>query len=213
MDDHATPGPGRPRDPRIDDAVLRATCELLVEVGYTRLSYQLIAERAGVSRPTLYRRWPTKAHIVHDAVFPRRQDELVPGTGDFEHDLRRMINRTLASYARPEARVAVPGLLTDLDQPERRHSVIDDLQQSVRAHLAERVGEAVANGTLRPGVDSDLVLDTIVGALTQRVIAQQDPDPSFADRLADLLLDGLRSPVGKGPRPVAQAVRTGGRGQ
>jgi AcrR family transcriptional regulator len=188
----ASPGPGRPRDPRIDDAVLVATRELLVEVGYNRLSYELIAQRAGISRPALYRRWPTKAHIVHDAVFPRGVEDLA--TGDtFEDGLRTMIARTLASYARPEARVAVPGLLTDLDDPARRHSVIDRLQQPVRVHLAERVARGVAEGELQPGVDPNLLLDVFTGALLQRVVAQQDLDPAFADRLADLLLDGLRA--------------------
>jgi AcrR family transcriptional regulator len=184
------PGPGRPRDPRIDAAVLAATCQLLVEVGYNRLSYELIAQRAGISRPALYRRWPTKAHIVHDAVFPRGVEDLPVGA-TFEEDLRTMFARSLASYARPEARAAVPGLLTDLDDPARRHSVLDRLQQPVRAHLAERMARGVADGELRPGVDPNLVLDVFIGALLQRVIAYQDLDPVFADRLADLLLEGL----------------------
>jgi AcrR family transcriptional regulator len=192
MDVTSTRRPGRPRDPRIDEAVLDAARELLVEFGYTRLSYELIAQRAGVSRPALYRRWPTKAHIVHDAVFPRPTEDLVPTGGSFEDDLRRMIARTLASYARPEARIAVPGLLTDLDDAARRHDVIDRLQQPVRTELAARIAVAVADGEVREGTDADLLLDTMVGALIQRVVAQQDPDPAFGEQLADLLLDGLR---------------------
>jgi AcrR family transcriptional regulator len=181
----------RPRDNRIDDAVRAATCELLVEVGYTRLSYELIAQRAGASRPALYRRWPTKAHIVHDAVFPRGAEQLAM-TASFEDDLRAMLARTLATYARPEARIAVPGLLTDLDSAERRRSVIDGLQEPVRAHLAARIAKAVVDGEVRADVDADDLLDVAVGALIQRVIARQDTDPAFADRLANLLLDGLR---------------------
>lgn len=192
MDVTSTRRPGRPRDPRIDGAVLDAARELLVEVGYTRLSYELIAQRAGVSRPALYRRWPTKAHIVHDAVFPHPTQDLVPTGGSFEDDLRQMIARTLASYARPEARIAVPGLLTDLDDAARRHDVIDRLQQPVRAELAARIAVAVADGEVRDGIDADVLLDTMVGALIQRVVAQQDPNPSFGEQLADLLLDGLR---------------------
>jgi hypothetical protein len=103
-----------------------------------------------------------------------------------------MIARTLASYARPEARIAVPGLLSDLDDPARRHDVIDRLQQPVRTELAARIAVAVADCEVREGIDANLLLDTMVGALIQRVVAQQDPDPSFGERLADLLLDGLR---------------------
>ena len=61
---------GRPRDPRIDGAVLRATVELLSETGYPGLLVSAIAERAGTSKPAIYRRWPSKAHLVHEAVFP-----------------------------------------------------------------------------------------------------------------------------------------------
>src|SRR5438552_16672378 len=60
---------GRPRDRAIDDAALRAARELLVEVGWDRLSMVAIAERAGVGRPALYRRWPSKTHLVFEAVF------------------------------------------------------------------------------------------------------------------------------------------------
>jgi AcrR family transcriptional regulator len=183
---------GRPRDARIDEAVLAATRDLLVDVGYTRLSYELIARRAGVTRPAIYRRWPSKAHVVHDAVFPTEEAELVPDTDDFEDDLRRMIARTLASYARPEARVAVPGLLTDLDDVDRRRDVVDGLQNRVREQLAARVGRAVAEHQVQAGTDADLLLDVIVGALIHRVVARQSLDAAFADELADLLLDGLR---------------------
>lgn len=185
---------GRPRDQRIDAAIVAATRELLVEVGYPRLSYEAIAQRAGASRPALYRRWPTKAHLVHDAVFPERSEPLVPPGGSFEHDLRTVIHQTLRSYARPEAQVALPGLLADLGEPEHRHSVLDRLQQLTRAQWAERVARAVDEGEVRADVDPDALLDTAVGAVFQRVVAQGDRDPAFADQLADLLLAGLRPP-------------------
>src|SRR5438309_1240912 len=172
-----TTSAGRPRDARIDEAVLAATRQLLVEVGYRRLSYELIALRAGVTRPAIYRRWPSKAHVVHDAVFPGDDGDLVPRTASFERDLRRLIARTLASYARPEARVAVPGLLADLDDPERRREVVDGLQNRVRVQLAERVARAVADGEIQADTDADLLLDTIVGALIHRVVARQSLDP------------------------------------
>ena len=52
----------------IDEAVLRATIEVLESVDYLRLAIAKIAERAGTTKPAIYRRWPTKAHLVHEAV-------------------------------------------------------------------------------------------------------------------------------------------------
>jgi AcrR family transcriptional regulator len=59
---------GRPRDPLIEDAVLRATRYRLAVDGYTRMTIGDIAADAGVTRPTVYRRWPSKHDLVVDAL-------------------------------------------------------------------------------------------------------------------------------------------------
>jgi AcrR family transcriptional regulator len=171
--------------------VLAATRELLVEVGYAGLTYDLIGRRAGVSRPTLYRRWPSKAHIVHDALFEHRGDDTWPTAVDFADGLRRMIGRLVDSYARPEAQAALPGLLADLSDPALRHSVLDALQQPVRVAFAERVATGISTGDLRPGIDAQVLMDVVIGTVLQRVVLQQDADAGFADHLVQLLLLGV----------------------
>jgi AcrR family transcriptional regulator len=59
---------GRPRDPAIDEAIILATRARLVRDGYSRMTIGDIAADAGVSRPTLYRRWATKFELVADAL-------------------------------------------------------------------------------------------------------------------------------------------------
>lgn len=171
--------------------MLAATRELLVEVGYSGLTYELIGRHAGVSRPTLYRRWPSKAHIVHDALFEHRSDDTWPTAVDFADGLRRMISRLVDSYARPEAQAALPGLLADLSDPALRHSVLDALQQPVRVAFAERVEAGIRRGELRPGLDPQILMDVVIGAVLQRVVLQQDPGSALTDQLAQLLLIGL----------------------
>ena len=63
-----SPGRGRPRDVARDAAILDATSQLLVEVGYDLLSIEAVAARAGVGKTTIYRRYPTKAALVTAAV-------------------------------------------------------------------------------------------------------------------------------------------------
>ena len=185
-------GSGRPRDPRIDDAVLDATRALLAEVGYGRLTFELVAQRAGVTRPAIYRRWPSKMHLVHEAVFPQPSGTFVDDTGDFEADLRRQVRQMVASYARPEARAALAGLLTDLHgDTALRHSVIDRLEDEVRAQFSDRVAKAVAAGQVDARCDADLVLDVIVGAVFHRVVARDQPATGVADEIVNLLLPGL----------------------
>src|SRR3954466_4265565 len=82
-----SPRVGRPRDPRVDDAVRAATLALLVEEGYQATSIQAIARRAGVSAPTIYRRWANKAELIEEAVFPAPFIEPTERTGDLRRDL------------------------------------------------------------------------------------------------------------------------------
>jgi AcrR family transcriptional regulator len=174
--------------------------QLLVEVGYPRLSFELVARRAGVTRPAIYRRWPSKVHLVHEAVFPEPGTAVIEDTGDFDADLRRLVRRNLASYARPEARAALPGLLSDLHgDSELRHNVLDGLENQVREQFSLLVAGARRRGAVGRGVDSDLVLDVIVGAIFHRVIARDNTDGGFAESLASLVLDGVRFADARSP--------------
>ena len=186
---------GRPRDPAIDDAVLAATRTVLVELGYSKLTFDLVARRAGVSRPTIYRRWPSKAHLVHESVYSRSALSSLPDTGDFAADVRSMLRRSFASYARPEVRAALPGLIVDLhSDPALRSSVLDGLEQPVRRHLANLVDAAVHRGEVRPDIDADALFDALYGALIQRVVVRGLVDLDFADAVADLVVRGTRTP-------------------
>ncbi|MGW0659419.1 TetR/AcrR family transcriptional regulator [Streptodolium elevatio] len=192
---------GRPRDPQIDAAILTAVRELLAEEGYGRLSFETVARRAGVTRPTIYRRWSSKPQLVHEAVFPARSDSavLIPDTGDFAADVRRMITDTVASYARPEARAALPGLLTDLSQdPKLRAEVIDGLENRVREQFRALVRAACERGAVRADADADVLFDAVLGAVFTRAVAHYDIDipEGFVDTLTALVVDGVAARAG-----------------
>lgn len=186
------PTGGRPRDPQIDDAILGAVRDLLAEDGYGRLSFETVARRAGVTRPTIYRRWSSKAQLVHEAVFPSPGGAgFIPDTGDFAADVRRMVADTVASYTRPEARAALPGLFTDLnDRPELRATVIDGLENRVRDRFRALVTAAVRRGAVRPDVDADVLFDALMGAVFTRAVAHRDVPADFVDALTRVVVDG-----------------------
>ena len=83
------PHRGRPRDPRRREAILAAAIALVAEVGYDRMTVDALAARAGVSKPTIYRRWPGgKAEIIVDAIRAERADgAALPDTGSLRGDL------------------------------------------------------------------------------------------------------------------------------
>src|SRR3954451_22465157 len=84
-----TPLRGRPRDPRRREAILRAAIMLVAEVGYDRMTVEALAPRAGVSNPTIYRRWPGgKKEIVVEAIRSKHVDaESLPDAGSLRGDL------------------------------------------------------------------------------------------------------------------------------
>ena len=108
------PGAGRPRDPRIDAAILAATADLLVEIGYANLTMAAIAERAGTTKTALYRRWSSKADLVHEAAFPVAPTALTVPAGDIAADVARHDRR------RP-GRVHQPRRARRAARADRRH--------------------------------------------------------------------------------------------
>lgn len=199
------PGPGRPRDPRTDDAILDAVRELLREQGYNRLSIEGVARRAGVSRPTIYRRWPTKAHLVHEAVYPAQDvhfaapddDSAESAAGrDFTDDIERFVEAALVSFQRPETASAVPGLLADYrDQPELREALNTRLD-AVRAAFRDLVDAAVARGQARPDLDADLLYDTLSAVVLYSTLSSsRRVGPGFARSVAELVVHGAGLPA------------------
>ena len=139
---------GRPRDPRIDSAVLRSTVDLLGETGYAELSVDAIARRAGTSKPAIYRRWPSKAHLVHEAVFPLSDATELPDTGSLAGDVREMVRRTVTVLTTPAARAALPGLVGEMaaDLGRRPLTRVGDRHPGVGLGLAVAKGFAEAMG-------------------------------------------------------------------
>ena len=192
----ASRGAGRPRDGRVDRDVLEATRALLVEVGYPALTIDAIARRANVSRPAIYRRWKTKAQLVHEAVYPDADQTLqLPDTGDFAADLRTIVSSTVAIFSRPEVLAAIPGLLADQrDDPELRERLALRLEADARAQFAVFIEAAVARGDARPGLRGDVLFDAFAGAALFRIVAGSDEiDVAvYAAELGDLLLHSAR---------------------
>ena len=85
---------GRPRDPERDSAILAATLEVLAEHGYDRMTMDQVAARAGAGKATVYRRWPSKADLVIDAVsriVEQVRLEDLPDTGTLHGDLTELM--------------------------------------------------------------------------------------------------------------------------
>ena len=186
---------GRPRDPRIDGAVLRATVELLAETGYPGLLVSAIAERAGTSKPAIYRRWPSKAHLVHEAVFPIGTATEIPATGSAPEDLREMVRRAKDFLTTPAASAALPGLVGEMAADPTLHSaLLERFADIIGGGITEWLEGAAASGQVRADVTAAELAEAIAGlALITLLTRPAGVDDAWVDRTTTLLLKGIRA--------------------
>ena len=104
--------PGRRKE------VLGTVVALVSEVGYERLTMDLVAQRARASKATLYQRWPSKAQLVVDALQEHRPVVVDHDTGSFREDMRRLLMSWQAAWTEQDRGLAIAileGSRTDKD--------------------------------------------------------------------------------------------------
>ncbi|MBE8517321.1 TetR/AcrR family transcriptional regulator [Amycolatopsis sp. H6(2020)] len=197
---------GRPRDSDADRRILQAARQALLTAGYAGLAIDEVAQRAGVAKTTLYRRWPTKDHLAI-AVYADMLDRDVPvtDTGDVRADLSAYLKQIAAALhsVRRAGRAAddsdpSAGIVGELVAAAARHA---DVGQALRGLYARRirlaielVERATQRGELRAGTDPVLLLDQLAGALYYRVLITGAPvDDNYLERLVSAALDGAMS--------------------
>lgn len=192
------------RNARIRVAVLEAALAELAVVGYGNLSIEAIADRAGVHKTTVYRRWETLGALVVDALLDRlARDVPAPDTGTVVEDLRGLLHAVVANLTSPGAGGLVRALVGDAGQiaeiREIGSAVWDERFAAARAIIARGMGR----GELPPDTDADLMIEALIGPLYLRLLVTDAPiDTGYADRVLDLVLraHGHRGGV-RGPTP------------
>jgi AcrR family transcriptional regulator len=187
------PDIGRPRDARIDSAVLGSTVDLLGETGYAGLSVDAIARRAGTSKPAIYRRWPSKAHLVHEAVFPLSDATELPDTGSLASDVREMMRRTVTVLTTPAARAALPGLVGEMAADLTLHAALLERFSDILARgLSERLADAAARGEVRPDVSAADLVEEIAGTTLLALLTRGNAlDNAWLQRTAARITRGI----------------------
>jgi AcrR family transcriptional regulator len=186
------PATPQPRGEAVVHAVLEATLTQLAELGFARLSIPDVATAAGVNKTSVYRRWPTKAALVRDALGSAMShaDE-VPDTGTLRGDLIALA-RTVAAFMQSNMGMAVVRImLAEGGNPEVRALGSTAYQTTGSQGPWMVIKRAVERGEWRRSQDPSLLLFTIAGALMHRVLVEQRdvPDP-YIRQLVDLVLLG-----------------------
>ncbi|MGC4995195.1 MULTISPECIES: TetR/AcrR family transcriptional regulator [unclassified Streptomyces] len=191
---------GRPRSAAADAAILAATREALVELGWSGLTLSDVAVRAGVAKTTLYRRWPGKNELVVDAVAELFDELRLPDSGSLDSDIEGVVLQFAALLARPEARSGLMAVVAEstLDEALReriRTSVVDRQKRLVVAgrKRAQERGELPPEKDARAATRAvDLIFDVVAGAVVHRTLVSGKPaDAEWVQRFVALLLHGI----------------------
>jgi AcrR family transcriptional regulator len=185
--------PGRPRSHEADRAILNATLDLLIEEGYSGVTIEGVAARAGVAKTTIYRRWPSKVEMVVEAIGATAEKVPVPKAGTARAGLAKTLAHTISTMSGdPSAGRILMGLAAETCRNEElaeavRRGVVEKRRRAVFA-LLER---GIAQGEIRPDIDLDLVADMLGGPVLLRLLLGGDMDPRIASRAVDMLIEGI----------------------
>jgi AcrR family transcriptional regulator len=187
-------GRGRPRLSSIDDTILRATLELLREGGPGDVTIEAVAAKCGSAKTTIYRRWPTRDLLIVDAlrVAVRARLDQVEEIRAYDEahgsPVQGAAAQILGLVREPLFRSAFPMMARILlGDPSLGDRFRAEVFAPLRAIRRDELLELMAAGEVRPGVDPDLVLDMINGAVLYRALMAGRLDETVVAQIADLI--------------------------
>ncbi|WBB70068.1 TetR/AcrR family transcriptional regulator [Micromonospora sp. WMMD812] len=191
--DSAQARPGG-RTARVGRAVMDATIAELSEVGYTALRIEAVAERAGVNRATIYRRWGDKPNLV-SAAFVERQEDVSPpaDTGSVREDLLALFREIRRGFDSPWIAALIRELGPRTPQNDGVHEVLDKVWPQRFRHSREIFLRGMRRGELVDDLDPDYLVQAAAGPLYFRWLMLGEPlTDEFLERTADFVLSGVR---------------------
>jgi AcrR family transcriptional regulator len=208
----ARQGRGRPRSERARAAVLAAATDLLVNGQIDAVTMEAIAARSGVSKSTIYKWWPSPAHVILESFFNRARHTM---TVDENASLQEVLTAQVLSLIRLFRDSDAGPLMADLmaasqADPDIRAALEEEWLRPRRQVTAGLLRTGIARGELAPGSDIEAAVDQLYAPVYYRLLLGHEPlHDALAAPLVRQLLDGLRIRSQPGGEPDFPA-RAGG---
>jgi AcrR family transcriptional regulator len=192
--DRKPPNPAR-RNERSRQAILSTTADLLGKVGYTKLTVETIAARAGVGKQTIYRWWPDKGALILEAYLAlvgAEEDLTLPDSGDLEADLRLVLGSLVDSLADPVFERRYRALLTAIqDDPKLAAALLDRLLKPWLEATRQRLRAAQRAGQICD-VDLEVAAEMLYGPVYYRWLLRTGPiSREYVDAVVAMTLQAL----------------------
>jgi len=186
--------PGRPRSEQARQAILRSTLRILEHSGFSELTIEDVADRAGVGKATVYRWWPNKGALIADAFASNTTRNLrFPDTGSVFSDMSRQMRQLVKVFRSPRGRIVSAILAAGQSDKDLIAAFRDRFLWPRRREAYATLRRGIRRGELRRDIDPDLILDSLYGPIYMRFLIRHDRlTPEFVDRLCTLVLGGAR---------------------
>lgn len=193
--DSVAAGPGRPRDPQVDRAILDAVVALLSDSGVEAVTVEGVACRAGVSRASVYRRYANRVDLIEAAFHATAQQKAdPPDTGSVRSDLVQLVQLFRHAILDSDPGRMLPAMLSAARDHEEVREALQRFTSSRRAPTVEIIRRGIERGELRTDADPELMTDLLVGAVMYRVLLRNGTvGVRRAEQLVDTVLDGVRA--------------------
>ncbi len=181
---------GRPRSAEADAAILAAASDVFCEVGYEGLSMECVANRAGVGKTTIYRRYPTKLDLVMATVEQLSAGTvLTPDTGHLRSDLIALGQRLHAMFTESNAGKAIPMTLAAKARNPELAVAHEAFVLGRRAATVEVIQRGIDRGELAADADPWVIADLVTGAIFMRVfVTGQEVTDAYLEAMIDQVL-------------------------
>ena len=182
---------GRPRSEEAHQAILDATLELLVEVGFSGLTVEGVASRAGVGKATIYRRWASKIPLIVEAFgqLPGFED---CDTGSLAEDLKQMLKRYLEVFNTTALSAVLPSLAGERFHNPELSVLFEPVSKNRRQPLLAAFERARERGEIPSDIDIELAADLVVGPIAVALFFKGGRlKPEMVTPMVDLALAGL----------------------
>jgi AcrR family transcriptional regulator len=188
---------GRRRSDQSREAILRATNELLEEVGFAKLSIEGIAARAGVGKTTIYRWWKSKGTLAIEAFLDAVAPQIAfPHTLSAVADMKAQIPKVAQVYRGRIGRIVRELIALGQSDAETRRLFVEGYLEPRRSAAKQVLQRGIEQGELRADIDLDVVVDALYGPLFHRMLTGHAAlSDAFVHDLVDLVLDSASKPA------------------
>jgi AcrR family transcriptional regulator len=184
---------GRPKNSNIDTEVVAAVLEGLRLRGYRGVTIEGIARQVMRARTSLYRRWPSKRHLVADAVVAELGAQPAPDTGSLRKDLKAAVGTLLTAFSGTLGK-ALPGLVADMAlDPALARMIREKVLVARRRSIRAAFDRAVARGECGRGFDIEVLIDMLTAPFYFRALfGHLSSTPATVNTVVDYVLSITR---------------------